>query len=91
MNPAQYVRVGAIDSQGVVVRAPAVPTYLRVRARTSCYGNGIDESRIAAWLSGRPNGIVKTPSSRIGFLLKNMFDEDSEVSFIKEGSLDLDE
>ncbi|KAF9271741.1 hypothetical protein BGZ68_003124, partial [Mortierella alpina] len=37
------------------------------------------------------NGIVKTPSSRIGFLLKYMFDEDDEVLLTKEGGPDLDE
>ncbi|KAF9558930.1 hypothetical protein EC968_006796 [Mortierella alpina] len=161
------VRVGAVDSQGTVVRAVRRCTDLckapGAMARAHCkwevfegrsnsyallqqtrtcseaemrdylatflagslcvgYGGGIDESRLSGFIGSRSNisyfdlgvkymyttsrsviaghgaraltgqgGIVPTPSSRIGFLMKHMFADGDEMLCITGGGPDLDE
>ena len=158
-----FARVGAVDSQGAVVRALRRCTGLckapGAKARTHCewavfegrsypllqqtrtcseaemrdylatflagslcvgYGNGVDESRVRGWLGARfnisyfdlgvrymystgrahpgsgaraiagPDGIIPTPSSRLGFLMRYMFDDDVD-EMLFDGGPDLDE
>ncbi|KAF9570919.1 hypothetical protein EC968_001167 [Mortierella alpina] len=160
-------RVGAVDSQGAVVRAVRRCTDLckapGAEARTHCewevfegraksyallqrtrtrseaemktylatfladslcvgYGNGVDESRLNGFIGSRSNisyfdlgvrymyasgrsviaeqgaraitgedGIIWTPSSRIGFLMKHMFADGDEMLCITGGGPDFDE
>ncbi|KAF9292613.1 hypothetical protein BGZ68_000017 [Mortierella alpina] len=71
--------------------APAAP---RDGSKRTALGNVNLELRYMYTTSGPAitgqNGTVKTPSSRIGFLMEYIFDEDKEVLLTKEGGLDRD-